>query len=673
MKHNKLNLLLLTALLSPAALPAASQQDSLRHVVLQEVTLTENRNLSALSGSLASGIRIDSKVMKTYPRLFGYTDPMRYLQSMPGVSTNGDQSGGLHVQGGESSHNLITVSDAPVYGTLNFTGMFSLFNQDHLSTVQFSTTTPQPFLGAGLALDHADTIPNKISGIATLGLISAQGTVSAPISDRTAITLSLRRSFINTVYGSLMTFDDNPLEYGFTDANLTLLTRLDQRNTIDLNMLINRDHGSTIFGRSKIMMDCRWGNTLASLRWRHRDSRITSSTSLFVTRYALMGKMDNGQNKGYMPANITHSGIKTAVTLPYTINIEADANLYHILPQDPHVETNQAGTASQPAQQVLLGNISLSRPFKPGQRLTITPNLLLSAYTEKGQYDCVNPDPALTLEYNLFRKGTITLQSGIKHQYLAQTGMSNVGLPIEFWVAAGRYFKPQKATYGTLSYDLSFIQSRYNLSLQAFYRRLSNQLEYTGFLYDLLSRPYHLEDNLLICSGYNYGLNVMLSKQAGQLTGWLSYSYGQSLREGDGDLYPRLFHSSHERRHEFNAVMNYTIGRFELGANFILASGCPYTPARNLYLVANTLFIYYDEYNSAQLPPYLRLDLSATYNLLLRGRLNHSFNFSLFNATAHKNYTWGYINADEDKLTIRYRLSQMMIPVIPSISYTCRF
>ena len=342
---------------------AYAQQDSLRTVVLQEVTLTENRNRSALSGSLASGIRIDSRLIKTYPRLFGYTDPMRYLQSMPGVSTNDDQSGGLHVQGGESSHNLITVSDAPVYGTLNFTGMFSLFNQDHLSTVQFSTTTPQPFLGAGLALDHADTIPSRVSGIATIGLISAQGTVSAPVSDHTAITLSVRRSFINAVYGTLMTFDDNPLEYGFTDANLTLLTRLDQRNTIDLNMLVNRDHGNTIFGRSKIIMDCRWGNTLASLRWRHKG-RLNSSTSVFVSRYGLMGRMDNGQNRGHMPANITHGGIKTAVTLPYSIDIKADANLYRILPQDPHVETNQEGTASQPTQQALLGNVSLSRPFK---------------------------------------------------------------------------------------------------------------------------------------------------------------------------------------------------------------------------------------------------------------------------------------------------------------------
>ena len=664
---------MLTALLSLPALHAASQEDSLHTVVLQEITLTENRNMTAVSGSLTSGLSIDSRQMKTFPKLFGYTDPMRYIQSMAGVSTNGDQSGGLHVQGGESSHNLITASDVPVYGTLNFTGLFSLFNQDHLSNVRFSTTTPQPFLGAALELDHADTIPSKLSGTATIGLISGQGTLSAPISDHTVLTMSVRRSFINTIYGSLLSFDGNPMKYGFTDANFTLLTRPNQHNSIDLNMLYNRGRGSTIFGITKIITNAKWGNTLASLRWRHHDSRITSNTSLFITNYMFYGFLDNGQYTGDMPSHITHTGLKTAITFPHAIHVEADANYYDILPQDPHVKTNQQGTASQPAQQALLGNISLSRPFKAGHKLTVTPNLLVSAYSETGQYNCLNPDPSLTFEYNMFREGTITLQSGIKHQYLAQTGMTSVGLPVEFWVAAGRYFKPQKATYGTLSYDLDFIQSKYNLSVQAYYRRLENQVEYTGFLFDLFTRAYALQDNLLICSGYNYGLNIMLSKQAGAFTGWLSYSYGQSLREGDGEYYPRLFHSSHERRHEFNAVLTYKIGKFELGGNFIMASGCPYTPARNLYLLANTLVIYYDDYNSANLPPYMRLDLSATYNLPSHGRLDHSLNFSLLNATAHKNYTMGYINADLDRLVIRYRLSKMMIPIIPSISYSCRF
>ena len=191
MKHLPLHYLLSVffALVRPGALFA--QPSDTINVWLDEVTLNEYRNISAISGSMASGIRIDSRMMETYPKLFGYTDPMRYLQSLPGVSTNADQSGGLHVQGGETSHNLLMVSDVPVYGSVNFTGLFSLFNQDHLPKVEFCTSSKSTFLGAQLSLDHADTIPQKLSGTASLGLISGQATIQAPFSKRTSLTVSL--------------------------------------------------------------------------------------------------------------------------------------------------------------------------------------------------------------------------------------------------------------------------------------------------------------------------------------------------------------------------------------------------------------------------------------------------------------------------------------------------
>jgi hypothetical protein len=663
--------LLLGTFLSIPALSLGAHEDSI-HIFLDEVTLTEHRNLSAISGTMTSGIRIDSKFMQTYPKLFGYTDPARFLQSLPGVSTNGDMSGGLHVQGGEISHNIIMVSDAPVYGSINFLGLFSLFNHDHLPNVEFSTTTKSPFLGAQLSLDHADTIPGRLTGTVTLSPITAQTTLNAPLSRNTGLTVSVRRSFINTFYHNLLQYDGTPLLYGFTDANLTLLHRLNARNTLDLNLLWNHDEGECKYGTLRTEMSSSWDNKLATLRWRH-TGKVKSTTSLFATNYALRGDVSDGINSGYMPAHITHAGIKTALRLPYAFSIDADANYYDILPQDPHINNNQAGTACQPQQQALLGNLHLSRLFKIGRSLDITPRVLVSAYKEKGQYDCVNADPTLTVGYDMFRKGSLTLETGMKHQYIVQTGMTNVGLPIEFWVAAGRYFKPQESHFATLSYDLQFFQSKYALTVQAYGKRLYNQAEYTGFIYDMLTRPYRLEDNLLICNGFNYGVNLMLAKQAGKVTGWISYSYGQSLREGDGYLFPKVFHSSHERKHEFNAVLSYKVGRWDICANYIMGSGNPYTPAKNLYVLANTLVIYYDEYNSANLPMYMRLDLSGTYNLRSRGRLDQNINVSLFNATAHDNYTLGFICADARNMTIRYKLAKLIVPVIPSISYTCRF
>ena len=120
-------------------------------------------------------------------------------------------------------------------------------------------------------------------------------------------------------------------------------------------------------------------------------------------------------------------------------------------------------------------------------------------------------------------------------------------------------------------------------------------------------------------------------------------------------------------------MLSYKTGPYEFGGTLVYSSGKPYTPAKNLYLISNSIVIYYDKYNSATLPPYMRLDLSATYNLKSHGRYRHSVNLSVCNATAYKGYTMGYLKADKEEKTVKYKLASFIIPVMPSLSYTCRF
>lgn len=671
MTHKPLFTLFLTTLLAGTAYSQTQEKDTLFYW-LDEITLTEHRNISAISGTMARGIAIDTKVMESYPKILGYMDPMRYIQSLPGVSTNAAAEGGMHVQGGEHSHNLIAMCGAPIYNSSHVAGIFSIINQDHLPKVNFSTSTTATYLGAELSLDHPDTIPDHISGTATVGLISAQGTLSAPLSRRTALTVSARRSFINLLYGNMFQFDGNPLHFGFTDANLTLMHRIDSNNELDLNLFCNLDKGKCSMGGYDVGIHGNWQNAIGTMRWRHKG-HIPLTTTAFVSHTSMEGHLRQEENNGHITNHITHYNIRTQASLPRRIRLDADASYYDILPQAIDVSRNKPETAVREDQDVLQLNASVSRAFSIGNSLTLTPHLLATGYNESGHYSTFNVNPSLIAEYEGYHLGTLTFETGYKHQYLAQTGMTSTGLPIEFWVASGHYFKPQEALFATLTYDKQFMSGKYALTLQVYGKRLENQIEYIGYVYDLLLRPYKLENNLIICSGYNYGANVMLTKQAGRFTGWISYSFGQSIREGDGIKLPTLFHSMHERKHEFNAVLSYKTGPYEFGGTLVYSSGKPYTPAKNLYLISNSIVIYYDKYNSATLPPYMRLDLSATYNLKSHGRYRHSVNLSVCNATAYKGYTMGYLKADKEEKTVKYKLASFIIPVMPSLSYTCRF
>ena len=651
---------------------AFAQTDTIE-IMLGEVTLSAHRNNSAISGSITSGLRIDARIMDNYPKLFGYTDPMRYLQSLPGISTNSESMGGLHVQGCENYHNQFMLSGVPVYGASHFTGLFSTFNQDHFPDVTFRNVTNSTFLGGQLSLEPIDSLPHMLSGTATLGLISTQFNIVTPLTQNTALSLSARRTFINTFYGNLLQFNGNPLRYGFTDANMTFLYKPDKNNTLDINLFYSNDHGECNYADYKMNLGADWGNAFAAARWRHTKGRWSTATSVFMTGYMLDGYIYQETTRGSMPAHTVHYGIKSDNRFAHDIRLNASLSYYDILPQDPSVSSNKAGTSIQDSQQAFEADLYMDKRFSLGHSFSITPGLLTSAYSEAAGYRSINFDPSINLQYDLFRYGTITLDAGIRHQYLAQTGMTDCSLPIEFWVAAGRYFKPQESLFTTLTYEQSFLDEKYSLTVQAYAHRLHNQIEYTGFIVDLLTRPYRLENNIHISSGYSYGASVMLARQAGKLTGWISYAYGRSLREGDGISYPKLFPSSHERLHEFNAVLNYATGRFEFGGSFVAASGNPFTPPRNLYFISNSVIVQYDEFNSGQLNPYVRLDLSATYNLKSHGRYRHSVNLSLYNATAHSNETMGYIKVDEDEMSFKYHMACFIIPVMPSISYNCHF
>ena len=76
-------------------------------------------------------------------------------------------------------------------------------------------------------------------------------------------------------------------------------------------------------------------------------------------------------------------------------------------------------------------NASVSRAFSIGNSLTLTPHLLATGYNESGHYSTFNVNPSLIAEYEGYHLGTLTFETGYKHQYLAQTGMTSTGLPID--------------------------------------------------------------------------------------------------------------------------------------------------------------------------------------------------------------------------------------------------
>ncbi len=81
--------------------------------------------------------------------------------------------------------------------------------------------------------------------------------------------------------------------------------------------------------------------------------------------------------------------------------------------------------------------------------------------------------------------------------------------------------------------------------------------------------------------GTAYGVDAYLvrSNPASRLAGWLSYAWGRADRDTYGLRYP----FEYDRRHSFNAVARYRLGRsWSIAATAQMATGFPYTPAIGL-------------------------------------------------------------------------------------------
>ena len=80
--------------------------------------------------------KLDIKTLKQVPVVFGETDLLRVLLTLPGVKSAGEASTGLNVRGGSADQNLIIFNDATIYNPSHFFGFFSAFNPDVVKSVE---------------------------------------------------------------------------------------------------------------------------------------------------------------------------------------------------------------------------------------------------------------------------------------------------------------------------------------------------------------------------------------------------------------------------------------------------------------------------------------------------------------------------------------------------------
>ncbi len=163
----------------------------------------------------------------------------------------------------------------------------------------------------------------------------------------------------------------------------------------------------------------------------------------------------------------------------------------------------------------------------------------------------------------------------------------------------------------------------FNLSAGVYYKELSNLITTEKSIYFLSELENWRESIVTGGTGKVKGLELMLRKNHGSLTGLISYQYSKSTRNFND------INNGNEYLYEFNCPHDLTVfinkqitDKLSLSLVWNYKTGLPYTPVLGRQVVQNPqteeyyeAFIY-GERNSATMKNYHRLDIGLRYETL---------------------------------------------------------
>jgi hypothetical protein len=254
-------------------------------------------------------------------------------------------------------------------------------------------------------------------------------------------------------------------------------------------------------------------------------------------------------------------------------------------------------------------------------------------------------------------------------------------VPFNTWNPSNYYLKPQIADQVAAGYFRNFRNNAYEFSAEGYYKDMSNVTDFADnaqlFFNDNLSTEYRQG------KAWAYGVELLLNKNQGKLTGMVSYTWSKTMRKIEGVNLGKEFPSNHDRRNVVNVQAAYDMNdKWVFGGSFTYSTGRPLTLPAGKYGYGDYNPDVITDRNGYRLPPFHRLDLSVTLNP--RKNANRKWKgqwvFSVYNAYNRKNPFTIYTRTkqDEDGNVIgdgREKEARLiyLFPVLPSVTYNFKF
>ena len=668
--------------------------------------------------------QLSIKNIRRIPAFMGEVDVVRSLLLLPGVTSVGEGATGINVRGGSIDQNLVLLDDAPLFNTSHLLGFFSVFNPDVVRDLTLHRGGIAPAFGgrASAVLDIKIKEPEteKWSVYGGIGIVSSRAGVEGPIIKKKLSMLAATRVSVNDFLFKLGPASLNGTRANFYDLTTKLKWQPTEKHTITGTGYLGRDvfrlPADSLSGvelnASSTQFD--YQSLAGTVRWNYFiNPRMNLNTSAIWSQYRSEISAPDSANQFSLVAEVRHKQVKSDLTisvndrhaaqvgisaidyfvqpnkltpgrysnaLPFSLPTERAYELAAYVQDEWKVSESTALLAGLRYSLFLndgpttLRTYSSELPRLPGTAISLTPETAGTVYNTYGGLE-----PRLALRVNLSEGRSLKIGYNRMRQYIHLVSNTTAALPTSRWLLSNPNIKPQIADQLSAGYFMNGKQNEYEASAEVYYKTLTNAIDYRDGAN--LQRNPAPETDLLQGTGQAYGLEMLVRKNKGAWTGWVSYTFSRTFltmnsrfpdeQVNNGLAYPANF----DKPHTLNTTATYRPSlRFSLSLNFTYSTGRPITQPYARARINNVVVPIYVNRNQERIPDYHRLDFSMLFEQdpAKKRKMQQSWNFAIYNVYAHKNAYSVFYRYDPRQFEDAFKLS-IFGTAFPSLTYNVRF
>ncbi|MGE5497899.1 MAG: TonB-dependent receptor plug domain-containing protein, partial [Syntrophothermus sp.] len=555
-------------------------------------------------------------------------------------------------------------------------------------------------LSSVLNVTNLDGNRNRFQGDASVSLLSASTTLQMPLGSFGSVSGSIRRTYLDK---TLAQFVDEIPDYYFYDGNLKAFFDLGPKHKIIGSFYGGQDKLDFKFDKkaaNPVGFQLDWGNTTGSINYKTIiNPALFANFWITSSRFSSYFNFDEVHMKEEnVIRDLTFKGsleyyLSKQVNLKFGFEEKNLSGYLSDVFEGGRVDVDKKRTQ-------LTGYFTAS--WKPNELWDIETGLRYDYFNSDKDYQ--NLDPRFSAKYRLTETTNLKFSAGVFHQYVHRIPRFAFS---SLWLTSDDIYKGSSSEHIIFGVQKEFAQI-YELEIEGYYKTYKNVYSFNpNYLTDLVPERYD-ENNTPVYAnsvgllnrgdGHSLGVELLLRKDYGAITGWVGYSLSRTEVTVDGMNSGRSFIPRHDRTSTVNLLSNIDLfklydeifesssaegsSKWLLGINFIYASGQPLTIPTSTYIVGTmpdfplnrtNISLYPTSLNTVRLPYYSRLDLSLTYEKNY-GSWTLAPYLQIYNAGNRKN-AWfiNYKNVIKDN-TISQEIKNInMLPLLPSIGVNIKF